>query len=119
MDAPAHDGLLHGEAGHDRGERENESGTHHREVPLWLGRREEALQVLGGGGGLLLFTRVAEKTEPRLENFTVHRYPIAMKLTLPRSGPPCRGAALPQPRSAEHPSRLATPAAERLTTWLM
>ena len=51
MDAPAHDGLLHGEAGHDRGERENESGTHHREVPLWLGRREEALQVLGGGGG--------------------------------------------------------------------
>ena len=51
MDAPAHDGLLHGEAGRDRGERENESGTHHREVPLWLGRREEALQVLEGGGG--------------------------------------------------------------------
>ena len=34
----------------------------------------------------------------RLENFTVHRYPIAMKLTLPRSGPPCRGAALHQPQ---------------------
>ena len=52
MDAPAHDGLLHGEAGRDRGERENESGTHHREV-TWGWRRGRGLAkgVRRGGAG--------------------------------------------------------------------
>ena len=50
MDAPAHDGLLHGEAGRDRGERENESGTHHREV-TWGWRRGRGLQRCQFWGG--------------------------------------------------------------------
>ena len=87
MDAPAHDGLLHGEAGRDRGERENESGTHHREV-TWGWRRGRGVQRCQLGGLLLFTRRAVYLSRAQVGNFTVHRYPIAMELTLPRSGPP-------------------------------
>ena len=74
MDAPAHDGLLHGEAGRDRGERENESGTHHREVTCgWRRGRGLASGLLGGKQLPIRLILVQEHTHTRAHGLDGHR----------------------------------------------